>query len=130
MPQPGLWQDIYQGGAAKTMTSFMERSARHFLLIKATREIRQEIEKAGLDNLKILADAGHSIVGTYLNGCSPQEKARIKRDFNALLQMGITPDMILTELARQMPVFVPIMEGRGDYERSEIQKLEQFVREG
>jgi len=50
------------------MTIFSARVAQHFLTIKAARQIRQEIEKAGLDNLKILADAGKSIVGTYLNG--------------------------------------------------------------
>ncbi|GAI68515.1 unnamed protein product, partial [marine sediment metagenome] len=55
--------------------SLMQRSAKHYVLIKAARQIRQEIEKAGLENLKILADAGKSIVGTYLQGCSPQEKA-------------------------------------------------------
>ena len=110
--------------------SFMQRSVKDFLLIKGAREIRQEIEKAGLDNLKILADAGTSIVGTYLNGCSLQEKTRIKRDLNALLQMGVTPDMILTELGRQSPELVPIMEGRDAYKQSEIQKLEQFLKEG
>ncbi|GAI90426.1 unnamed protein product, partial [marine sediment metagenome] len=80
------------------MTSFMQRSAKHFLVIKAARQFRQEIEKAGLDNLKILAEAGKSIVATYLNGCSPTEKAKYKRDLNALLQMGVTPDMILEEV--------------------------------
>ncbi|GAI88457.1 unnamed protein product, partial [marine sediment metagenome] len=90
--------------------SFMQRSVKHFLLIKAAREIKQEIEKAGLNNLKTLADAGRSIVGTYLNGCSPQEKARIKRDLNVLLQMGVTPDMLLEEVVKQMPEIAPIME--------------------
>ncbi|GAH74223.1 unnamed protein product, partial [marine sediment metagenome] len=68
--------------------SFMQRSARHFLVIKAAKEFKKEIEKAGLDNLKILAEKGISIVGTYLNGCSPQEKATYRRDLNALFQMG------------------------------------------
>jgi len=109
--------------------TLMERSARHFLTIKASRQIKQEMEKAGLDNLKKLAEAGISIVGTYLNGCSPQEKATYKRDLGALLQMGVTPDMILTELARQMPEVGHIMEGKEGYKKSEIEKLEQFVRE-
>ncbi|GAI79200.1 unnamed protein product, partial [marine sediment metagenome] len=78
--------------------SFMERSARHFLTIKAARELRKEIEKAGLENLKILAEAGTSIVQTYLNGCSPSEKAQYRRDLNALSQLEIAPDMVLTEL--------------------------------
>ena len=116
------------------MTSFSGRVARHILLIRATKkaakEFKKEIEKAGLDNLKILADAGTSIVGTYLNGCSPQEKASYRRDLNALFQMGITADMILTELVRQMPELAPIMQGRDDYKQSEIQHLEKFLKEG
>ena len=108
--------------------SFMERSAKHFVLIKAARQIRQEIEKAGLDNLKILADKGISIVGTYLNGCSPKEKVAYKRDLNALLQMGVSPDMLLEEIARQMPTLVPIMEKKQDYKKSEIRNLEAFLR--
>lgn len=112
------------------MTSFSGRVAKHFLVIRAAKEFKKEIEKAGLDNLKILADAGASIVGTYLNGCSPQEKASYRRDLNALFQMGITADMILTDLVRQMPELAPIMQGRDDYKKSEIQHLEQFVKEG
>ncbi len=112
------------------MTSFMQRSARHLLVIKSARLLRQELEKAGLDNLKVLADAGVSIIHTYLKGCSPQEKGEIKRDLNALRQMGITPDMLLTELTRQNPELAPIMQGRDSYKQSEIQKLEQFLTEG
>ncbi|MBA7674057.1 hypothetical protein ES703_82264 [subsurface metagenome] len=110
------------------MTSFMARSARNFMTIKAAKEFKKEIEKAGLDNLKILADAGVSIVGTYLNGCSPQEKATYRRDLNALLQMGVTPDMLLEEIARQMPQLASIMQGREGYKQSEIQNLEQFLK--
>jgi len=108
--------------------TFSSRVAHHFLIIKAARQFRQEIEKAGLDNLKILADAGRSIVGTYLNGCSPQERAKIKGDLSTLLQMGINAEMILAELGRQMPEIVPIMEAKEGYKKSEIQKLEQFLK--
>lgn len=111
------------------MTSFMQRSAKHFVVIKAARQIKQEIEKAGLDNLKILAENGHSIVGTYLNGCSAQEKATYRRDLNALLQMGVTSDMLLGEVVRQMPELQPIIDGRDDYKKSEIQNLERFLEE-
>ena len=110
--------------------SFMARSARNFMMIKAARQIRQEIEKAGLENLKALADAGVSIVGTYLNGCAPQEKATYKRVLNALRQMGVTPEMLLSEVARQNPAIAPIMQGREDYKKTEIQNLERFLREG
>ncbi len=109
--------------------SFMARSAQHFLTIKATRLFRKELEKAGLANLKTLADAGISIVGTYLNGCSPQEKAQIKRDLSGLLQMGVTPDMILDELCRQMPELVPIMQGKEGYKKAEVEKLLSFLKE-
>ncbi|MBA7640163.1 hypothetical protein ES703_47828 [subsurface metagenome] len=112
------------------MTSFMQRSAQNFMAIKAAKEFKKEIEKAGLDNLKILAEAGKSIVGTYLQGCSDQEKATYRRDLGALLKMGVTPDMLLTELVRQMPVLAPIMEGKQDYKKTELQNLEKFLREG
>lgn len=105
------------------MTSFMQRSARHFVVIKATREIRKEIEKAGIEDLKLLADSGKSVVGTYLNGCSAQEKAGIKRDFSALLKLGVTADMIIEELARQMPDLAPIMKSK-----QELQNLEAFLK--
>ena len=112
------------------MKSFMERSAKHFLVIKAARQFSQELEKAGLDKLKTLADAGISVVATYLNGCSPQEKATYRRDLAVLLQMGVSPDMILEEVTRQNPRLALIMQGRENYKRSEIQKLNQFLVEG
>lgn len=110
--------------------TFMARSARNFMKIKAARQIGQEIEKAGLENLKALADAGISIVATYLNGCSAQEKATYKRDLNALRQMGVTPEMLLSEVARQKPETAPIMESRKAYKESEIRNLEAFLKEG
>lgn len=112
------------------MSEFMKSSARHYLVIKAVRIIVKEIEKAGLDNLKILADKGVSIVGTYLEGCSPKEQAGYRRDLRALLRMGATYDMILSEVARQMPVIAPIIESKPDYRRSEVQRLEAFAKEG
>lgn len=108
--------------------TFMARSARNFMVIKVARQIRQEIEKAGLDNLKTLATAGISIVGTYLNGCSSQEKATYRRDLNALLQMGITADMLLEEVTRQLPELQPIMQSKDDYKQAEIKTLESFLR--
>ncbi|GAJ24538.1 unnamed protein product, partial [marine sediment metagenome] len=36
--------------------SLLESTARHFLMIKAAREIKAEIEMVGLDNLKVLAE--------------------------------------------------------------------------
>ncbi len=112
------------------MTLFSGRVAKHFLVIKAAKKFKKEIEKAGLDNLKILAEAGVSIVGTYLNGCNPQEKKIRRQELTILFQMGVTPDMLLGEIARQMPELAPIMEGRQDYKQSEVQNLERFLREG
>ncbi len=112
------------------MTSFMQGTARNFMMIKAARQIIREIEKAGLANLKILADAGHSIVGTYLDGCSAQEKTTYKRDLNVLMQMGVTPEMLLSEICRQKPELAPIIEGREAYRKSEIEKLTLFLKEG
>ncbi|GAI04011.1 unnamed protein product [marine sediment metagenome] len=112
------------------MTTLMGRTVKYLALIRAVREIRKEIEKAGLDELKIKANAGISIVGTYLQGCSDQEKKRRKQELNTLLQIGVTPDMILAELSRQMPELAPIMEGKEGYKKSEIQNLEKFLKEG
>lgn len=110
------------------MTTLSANIARKLLVIKAARQFKQEIEKAGLDNLKILVEAGRSIVGTYLNGCSPQEKATYRRDLNALLQMGVTPEMLLAELAKQLPQLAPIMEGKEGYKQNEINKLKLFLK--
>ncbi|GAI20589.1 unnamed protein product [marine sediment metagenome] len=110
--------------------SFMERSAKHFLAIKAARQIREEIEKAGLDDLKALADAGKSIIGIYLKGCSPEEKKRFRQDGNTLAKLGVTPEMVLEELAGQNEELAIIMEeGRKGYKKSELQNLEAFLKE-
>lgn len=112
------------------MSDFMKRSARHFLAIKAARQLRQEIEKAKVDNLKVLADAGVSIVETYLNGCSPQDRTRIRQDLSTLLQMGVTLDMVLDEVALQMPEIAPIIKNKVAYRKGEIEKLMSFAKEG
>ena len=109
------------------MSELTKRTARHYLVIKAVRIIVKEIEKAGLDNLKLLADKGVSIVGTYLEGCSPKEQEGYRRDLRALLRMGATYDMILSEVARQMPVIAPIMEAKPEYKASEVHRLEAFA---
>ncbi len=109
--------------------SFMARSARHFMTIKAARLFRKELEKAGLANLKTLADAGISIIETYLNGCSPSEKTQIKRDLGGLLQMGVTSDMVFEELIRQMPKLSPIIEKKEGYKKTEVEKLLSFLKE-
>ena len=109
--------------------SFMARTAKHFLVSRAARLFRQEIEKAGLDNLKIVAEAGNSIVGAYLDYCSAEEKAQINRDLGSLLQFGVTPDMVFEELIRQMPELAPIIEGKKGYKKTEVEKLLSFLKE-
>ena len=110
------------------MTSFTQRTARHFLIIKAAKEIKKEIEKAGMDNLKVLAERGVSIVGTYLQGCSPKEKEEHRRNFKSLLAMGVTPEMVLDEIAETMPEIGAIMKGKQGYRKDELLKISQFLK--
>lgn len=110
------------------MTSFTTRTARHFMTIKAAKMIKKEIEKAGLDDLKILAENGVSIIATYLQGCSPKKQAELRRDFNGLLAMGVTPEMVLDEVAGQMPELAPIMKDKEGYRKAELEKVSQFLK--
>ena len=110
------------------MIGFSGRAAQHFITIKAAKKIRGDIEKAGLDNLKILAENGVSIVGTYLTGCSPEKQAEYRRNFNSFLKMGITPEMVLDEVTRQMPELAPIMVGKEGYKKAELGKIREFLK--
>ena len=109
--------------------SFTQRAARHLLTIKAAKEIKKEIEKAGTDNLKVLAEKGISIVGTYLQALSSKEKEEYRRNFNNLLAMGITPEMILDELSGQMPEISPIMKSKEEYRKAELQNVREFLKQ-
>jgi hypothetical protein len=64
-----------------------------------------------------------------LDGCSPSEKVQIKRDLGGLLQMGVTSDMVFEELVKQMPELAPIIEKKGGYKKTEVEKLLSFLRE-
>ena len=110
------------------MTSFMARTALHILTIRAAKAIKEEIEKAGLDNLKILAENGVSIVGTYLQGCSPQKQAELRQGFNSFLAMGVTLEMVLDEIAFQIPEIGAIMKSKEGYKTTELQKITQFLK--
>ncbi|GAI93364.1 unnamed protein product, partial [marine sediment metagenome] len=58
------------------------------------------------------------------------ERAVYRRDGNTLLQLGVTPDMVLEELAGQNEELATIMEeGRENYKQSEISKLKAFLGE-
>ncbi|GAI66970.1 unnamed protein product [marine sediment metagenome] len=112
------------------MTTFSQKVERKFLVKTAAKEIKKEIEQAGLDKLKELADLDISIVEIYLKSRSTQQEAKLRWQLNALLGMGVTFDMLLEEVARQMPELAPIMGGREGYKQSEIQNLERFLKEG
>jgi len=109
--------------------TFLNRTARHFVAIKAAREIREKIEQAGLDNLKALADAGKSIIGIYLKGCAPEEKKKIRQDGNTLAKLGVTPEMVLEEIAGQNDELADIMGKREDYKKKELENLKAFLKE-
>ena len=109
---------------------FMERSAKHFLAEKAAREISKEVLQAGVENLKALAESGRSVIGTYLSGCSEERKKSLRQDYNALLKMGVTLDMILDKVARQIPEIEPIMKGMDSYRKTEIEGVTAFLKEG
>lgn len=108
--------------------SILERSVKIFAARKAAREIKKEIEQAGLENLKFLAEKNISIVGTYLRGCSKGKKADIKRQLTALLSMGVTIDMVLDQLGQLMPELAPLMVGREAYKKGELQEIDRFLK--
>lgn len=111
------------------MTNFAQKAGRRYLAIKAARELLGEIEQAGIEDLTALAEAGTSIIKTYLDGCSEEKRAWVKRQLKLVLNMGITVDMVLEETTRLMPQLGPILDGKPDYRRSEVQRLEAFANE-
>lgn len=108
--------------------NFSARTARYMLTIKAAREIKKEIAAAGLDNLKALLERNVSIVGTYLQGCSPQKQKEYRQNFTRLISLGVTPEMVLDEVALQMPEIGSIMRGKGAYRQAELNKIKQFLK--
>ena len=110
------------------MIGFTQRAARHLLTIRAAKEIKKEIEQAEVENLKILAEKGVSIIGTYLQGCSPKEQEEHRHNFNNLIAMGVTPEMVLDEVAGQMPELAPIIAGKEGYRKAELQKISEFLK--
>jgi len=111
------------------MTSLKERIARQFMITKAARMIKEELDVIGIDILKKLANNGQSIIEEYLSVCSPEERKAGQLSLKALLQMGVTIDMILDEVTRIIPELKPIIEGKPDYKKAEIQNLEKFLRD-
>jgi len=110
------------------MRDILRSTARYFVLIRAVTDIKNKTKEIGIDNIKTLVEAGRSITEIYLEGISPDKKAQKRREANALLEMGITPEEIWEELIRQMPELAPIIKGKDDYIKSEMKKIEAFVK--
>lgn len=110
------------------MRNILQSTARYFVLIRAVSDIKNRAMKIGIDNIKTLVEAGRSITEIYLEDSSPDKKIQKRREASALIEMGITPEEIWEELIRQMPELKPIIEGRDDYIKSEMKKIEAFVK--
>jgi hypothetical protein len=107
--------------------SFTARVARNLMAIKASKALKEEIEKAGVDTLTTLADKGISIVGTYLEGLSPQDKEKYRRHIRDIQNMGVTMEAVLNELYGQIPELGDIMKKNTDYVKAELQKVQEFL---
>ncbi len=109
--------------------TLLSLTAKKFAIKQAARKISKKVQKAGIDTLVKLGNAGVSIVGTYLNACSSREQAEHRSDINNLLRMGITFDEVLDEVARQIPQLSPIIK-KQEYKQKELQKIEEFLKGG
>jgi len=98
------------------------------MTIKAAREIKNELEQAGEENIRILVTKGVSVVGTFLQACPPKEQAEYRRNFNFLIARGVTPEMVLDELSRQMPKIASIMNAKKGYRDNELEKISEFLK--
>lgn len=109
--------------------SFMRRAALQFAAQKAARRVVKEILPVGVDNLKVIAESGRSIVGTYLNGCSKEKKKELRSELAVALNLGVTIDMIIDAVARQIPELEPIIKNKESYRKTEIERVMDFVKE-
>lgn len=110
------------------MRDLLQRTARNFILLRAVTDIKNKANQIGIDNVKTLVKDGRSITEIYLSDCPPDKKVQKVREANALVEMGITPEEIWKELIRQMPELAPIIEGKDDYIKSEMKKIEAFIK--
>lgn len=108
--------------------NILQSAAKYFLLIKAAADIKNKAKQIGMDDIRTLVEAGRSITELYLNDISADKKEQKRREATALLQMGVTPEMLWEEVIRQMPELAPILEGKDDYLTSEFKKIEAFVK--
>ena len=108
--------------------SLLQSTARYFVLITAAKDIKNKAREIGIDKIKTLVEAGRSITDIYLESISADKKIEKKRQANALVKMGITPEELWGEVIRQIPELAPIIEGKDEYIKSEMKKIEAFIK--
>ena len=108
--------------------SILQSTGRYFVLIRAATDIVNKAKEIGIDDIKTLVAAGRSITEIYLESCSPDMKVQKRREAHMLLEVGITPEELWGEVIRRMPELKPIIEGKDDYIRAEMKKIEAFIK--
>ena len=109
-----------------TIRSILQSTVRYFVLMKAATDIVNKAKQIGIDDIKTLVDAGRSITEIYLESCSPEKKVQKRREAHMLLEVGVTPEELWKEVIRRLPELEPIIEGKDDYIRAEMKKIEEF----
>ena len=110
--------------------AILRSTARYFVLIRAAQDVVNKAREIGIDDIRTLVEAGRSITEIYASSISDAKKVQKRREANTLVEMGITAAEVWQEVLRRMPELGPIVEGKDDYIKSEMQKIEQFVKEG
>ncbi len=109
-----------------TIRGILQSTVRYFVLIKAATDIVNKAKQIGIDDIKTLVDAGRSITEIYLESCSPDKKVQKRREAHMLLEVGVTPEELWGEVIRRLPELEPIIKGKNDYIRAEMEKIEEF----
>ena len=110
------------------MMDILRSTARYFVLIRAVTDIKNKAKEIGIDNIKTLVEAGRSITEIYISSIPEATKVQKRREANALVEMGITPEELWKEVLRRLPELEPIIKGKDDYIRAEMKKIEAFVK--
>jgi len=121
---------VHKGGHG-TMSqarNILQSTARYFVLIRAATDIKNKAKEIGINDIRTLVEAGRSITEIYLESISADKKIQKRREAKVLLEMGVTPEELWQEVIRQMPELSPIIKGKDNYIKSEMQKIEAFVK--
>ena len=110
------------------MRNILQGAARFFVLIRAATDIVNKVKELGIEDIKVLVDDGRSITEIYLTDCPPEKKAEKRQQASALFKMGITPEELWQEVIRRLPELEHILEGKDDYVKAEMGKIEAFLR--